>query len=236
MENQKQPDWAWSSFQKERSQLIVPLLVFITIISMFLFGTGDRTNASQSQPALRQESPDTKKEAYYKDEYNSKGEMHSRLIVSHGLQGFVLNNCDEATASIYTQIVKASYIADVKPEIVFAIAWADTQCGKYLTTPNNYGNVNNNDRGNRVGYFTPLEGYQAIVDTLNNKYIGQNYRVGHLTGGGRKALNAEHGCQTAPMGWKCYATSEINHVKNTLRALRVMMNDESIDENYEFRI
>jgi len=138
-------------------------------------------------------------------ELSPKGEAHPDVIVSESLAEWVYNNCDEETV-----------------KVVFAIAWADTNCGQNLTTPNNPGNVNNNDRGNRVGYFTMLDGWKAIVDVLNNKYIGNNTLIGQLSEGGRSIIGSTHTCANAIDGYKCYATSEYNWNKNVQRALASM--------------
>jgi len=171
----------------------------------------------------------------YPDEYNPQGEMHPTLYKSENIKEFVFSHCDTATQEIYPDIIETAKTANIAPSVVFAIAWADTQCGKYLSTPNNYGNVGNNDRGWRVGYFTPLEGWTAIMDTLNNQYLNGINRIGHLSQGGRYNIDTKYSCQNAPMPYKCYATSEFNWNKNVLRALRVIYNDDTIDENWNFR-
>jgi len=80
-----------------------------------------------------------------------------------------------------------------------------------------------------------LEGWQALIDTLNNKYISGIEIVGHLSQGGRYAIGSMYDCANAPAPYKCYATSPENWNKNVLRALSVIYNVD-VYENFTFRI
>jgi hypothetical protein len=172
----------------------------------------------------------------YKDEYNPQGEMHPPLEESDSLQDWVSKHCDKETNEIKDQIIWYSEYNGVKPEAVFAISWADTQCGKHLTESFNYGNVGMTDRGGRVWYENAYEGWTALVDALNNKYMGGLEKVGHLSQGGRNNMEVKHNCPDAPAPYKCYASSPFNHNANVLRALRVMYQDNSINEHFNFRM
>lgn len=160
-----------------------------------------------------------------KGQANSKGEEHPIVIDSGSLKNFIFNNCSRATFAVAEEVQAYATAKGIKPEIVFAIAWADSRCGQDMTTPNNPGNVGNNDRGNRVGHFELIDGWKAIVDTLNNQYMKGLTMVGQLSQGGRtgtilfKGLGAKYSCTDAPAPWKCYATSTENHYNNTIRAL-----------------
>ena len=177
----------------------------------------------------------------YPVQLNSKGEVHSAIKDGNSLKQFVYNNCTQEVHGIYDEIVAYSEGQGIKPEIVFAITWSDSQCGHHLTTPNNYGNVGNNDRGARLGYFTPLEGFKAVIDTLNNKYMSGLVKVGDLSNGGRTGTNiftgtgAQYSCSDAPMPYKCYATSTENWHNNILRALKVI-GVQDVSAEWEFRV
>ena len=192
------------------------------------------TKINEAVDIIESISLPSKGSEFYKAEFNPKGEAHSAIIVGDGLKEFVYNNCDENTLKNFDEIVAYSNSKGIAPEMTFAISWADTMCGRALTTPNNYGNVGNNDRGHRVGYFTPLEGWKALIDVLNNKYLGKNTKVGQLSGGGRVELGSTYDCPNAIMGYKCYATSMYNWNKNVKRALSVMLGRD-ITAEWEYR-
>lgn len=187
-----------------------------------------------AEDALEEVKP-PKRTEYAKQEFNSKGEPHPRLIVSYGLEDFVYNNCSDDVYDVMADTIDYAKEKGIAPQIVYAIAWADTQCGKALTTPFNYGNVANNDRGNRVGYFTPQDGMRAIVDTLNNKYLYGLTKVGQLSQGGRIAIDAKYSCSDAPAPFKCWASSEENWNRNALFALNQMAAGNEVTVNTQFR-
>jgi len=168
--------------------------------------------------------------------HNEQGEKHPDLYTSESLDDWVSKHCDVQTILIKDKIKWYAKYKKIKPEVVFAISWADTQCGAKMATRHNYGNVGNNDRGTRVGFNSAFEGWQAIVDTLNNKYLKGNTVVGQLSGGGRKQIGSKYSCANAIIPYKCYATSFYNWQANTVRALRVIMKDDKIDNNYKIRI
>jgi len=180
-------------------------------------------------------------EGLYTPEVNPQGERHPDLeLVSGGgtkerTAAFVSQHCTTAIIEVWEQAYHYAESQGIRGYMPFVIAWADSQCGKHLSTPNNPGNVNNNDRGNRVGFFTMLEGLNAITDTLNNKYMGGIDKIGHLSQGGRNEIGSKYGCRNAPAPWKCYATSEWNWNKNVTRALSVVYGNP-VDASHEFRI
>lgn len=219
--------------KREVPHLIALLIILSLVVSSL--GNTDVKERVELPSFMRAPRAFANLDSYYKTEYNSKGEVHPPLKLSSDLYTFVESHCNEKTISIYPDIILMAKNASLKPEILFAIAWADTQCGKHMSTPNNYGNVGNNDRGDRRGYFTALEGWEAIAKTLNNKYIGGIQRVGHLSQGGRIKGGSIYDCANAPAPYKCYATSIENWNNNALRALRVIKEDEGIDESFVFR-
>jgi len=110
---------------------------------------------------------------------------------------------------------------NVKPEVIVAIATADSNLGINLRTEYNLGNVHNTATTSR-SYDSWEEGITAIAQTLNNQYLGTHTTIGQLSAGGGGT-------------GKLYATSEYNWNKNVLAALRDMFQDASIDESFEFR-
>jgi hypothetical protein len=178
------------------------------------------------------------------DEFNSKGEMFSRVFKLPALsntwdykdrvKGFVLAHCSKGIRENWEHGYDYAISKGIDGGFLFAIAWADTSCGQNLTTKNNIGNVGNNDRGTRVGFDTVNQAMEAIIDTLTNSYIGQNKVIGGLSGGGRTEIKAQYDCSSAPMGYKCYATSEENWNKNVQRAFSIMTG-MNVDGQLSFR-
>ena len=173
------------------------------------------------------ESNDTK---ILPEEFNPKGEKHPDIIASvySGtdrkvmVNKFVMNNCIPEIQEVWEQAYEYAESNGIHGGMPFLISWADSQCGKHMSTPNNPGNVNNNDRGNRVGFFTMTDGLNAITDTLNNRYMGGIEKIGHLSQGGRNEIGSKYSCAEAPAPFKCYATSEYNWHKNIVRAIMAM--------------
>ncbi len=177
---------------------------------------------------------------YLPDQWNSQGEMHPRVLVSHGetdkdkTRDFVEKHCSAEVQKAWEHGYDYAEANGVKGSFIFAIAWADTECGKTLSTQNNPGNVNNNDRGNRVGFFTMEDGLEAITDTLNNKYLSGIEILGHLSPGGRKEVGSKNECSNAPAPYKCYCSSQENWNTNMKRAL-TSISGEEITGNFSFR-
>jgi hypothetical protein len=163
--------------------------------------------------------------------------QHPVVKGTHDLESFILNNCDKETQKVWTHVAWYATYQGIKPEVVFAISYADSGCGTNLTTENNPGNIGAFDGGSGGwGYSNMFSGYKALVDTLNNSHLKSNYMIGHLSEGGRRKLNAYHRCHTTPDGWKCYATSIENWSYNTVNALRAIYQNKYLDDTFEFRI
>lgn len=165
--------------------------------------------------------------------FNPKGEKHPQIVKGGTIEQFIYSNCTPEVMDVYAEVAEYARANGVNPAMPFAIAWADTGCGSQLSTPNNYGNVGNNDRGDRIGHFTPFDGFKAIVDTLNNQYIGMNQTIGQLSQGGRNVIGSTYACSNAIVGYKCYASSDYNWNFNVLNALNQM--GVQADENWNFR-
>jgi len=177
-----------------------------------------------------------KNEGIIPKDVNSKGEAHPDIIDSQNIADFVFNNCTEPVIDNFDAIVAYAESRGIHPALPFAISWADTGCGKNMATPNNFGNVGNNDRGDRMGFATPIEGFNAIVDVLHNKYMAGNTNIGQLSGGGRTKIGATHPCSAAPAPYKCYATSPENWHNNVTRALGTMLDWSTPVHDWNFRI
>lgn len=174
------------------------------------------------------------------EQSNSKGEAHPDQYFGEGdsekekTRSYVERNCSPEIFEVFDETYDYAKEAGINPSIPFAVIFADSTCGKNLTTPNNPGNVNNNDRGNRVGFFSMEDGINAVTDTLNNKYIGGIKVLGHLSQGGRNEIGSKYQCADAPAPYKCYASGGENWNNNTQRALRAMGN-EDVDGNFLIR-
>ena len=168
---------------------------------------------------------------------NSQGALHPPVYDSfiEGVstkeitRNFVKLNCSNAVYEVFDEAYDYAESKKVSGSFIFAVAWADTSCGKALSTPNNPGNVGNNDRGNRVGFFTMSEGFRALTNALTNKYLGGNTEVWQFSGGGRARHGSKNTCKSAPAPFKCYATSGENWDTNVMRAFEAMgIKDENI--------
>ena len=61
----------------------------------------------------------------------------------------------------------------VDASMVMCIGLSETGLGRYVKSANNVGNVGNNDRGDVAAFKDAKTGVQAIVNTLNNKYLSK---------------------------------------------------------------
>lgn len=138
-----------------------------------------------------------------------------------GLEGFLQTHCSADMHGMADAITRTADRHRVSPEVIVAIAWADSRCGKAITTAFNIGNVGNTDGGQRRAYTSLEEGIEAIAQTLNNKYLGHKTTIGSLSrgGGGTGAV---------------YATSPVNWDFNTRWALGEMLG-YPVTRDYNFR-
>jgi len=83
------------------------------------------------------------------------------------------------------------------------IGVAESGLGRNLTTPNNIGNVGNNDRGDRKGATDIYQGIRMIFQTIDGTWLGDYSRIGELSGQGRAGLGLP-GC--SEKGIFCYAS------------------------------
>jgi len=115
----------------------------------------------------------------------------------------------------------------VYPEALICIAYADTSLWNYLATPNNIGNVGNNDRWDRVWMRTAEAWVNAIWQTLTNRYLGKYSERRQLAG-------------SANPDWPNYATEltqgnrSNNRYNNTLNCIG-MIHNKWVSDKYSFR-
>ena len=166
-------------------------------------------------------------------EYNAKGEQHPTAYKADTLKEWVQKNCSKDTYEVVDQVIWYSKYKGVKPEVVFAIGFADSTCATNLTGKNNPGNVGIY-KGSFFQYNTMFEGWQAIVDTLNNKYLHKNTMIGQLSPGGRNEIKAKNPCNKPVRGYSCYCSSIENWNTNTKRALSSMLG-KNVSANYKIR-
>lgn len=107
-------------------------------------------------------------------------------------------------------------------DVGICIAFAESTLGNYLTTPNNVGNVGNNDRWDRVSFGTALAGARMIYETLNNAYLWKYNTIIELNGYGNK---------NGPK----YATSPYNWQNNVIACLS-KIKGYYVPDDYPFRI
>ena len=110
---------------------------------------------------------------------------------------------------------------NIDKDVVMCIAFAESTLWKYLSTSNNIGNVGNNDRWDRVWFYSAYAGARAIPVTLNNKALGYYHTINQLSRYGNKE-------------GKIYASSPINRQTNVLKCLS-QIKWYYIPEDFPFR-
>lgn len=109
----------------------------------------------------------------------------------------------------------------VYPEVLICIAYADSSLWNFLKTANNFGNVGNNDRGDKVSFITPEAGVNAIGKTLNNGNLSYISTINMLSRYGNKT-------------WMVYATAPENHFNNVANCIGMIRN-KWVPDNFKFR-
>lgn len=153
-----------------------------------------------------------------------------------GIDNFLKVNGAEFVSAKGRLFNAVGVIYRINPELLVCIAQADSSLGNALKSKNNIGNVGNNDRGSVVHYDTLEDGIKAIGATLNNQYLKGNTTLGQLSQGGREIAGAKNDCANSASPYKCYATSKFNWNNNVKLCLRNILQDDSIDETFNFRI
>jgi murein DD-endopeptidase MepM/ murein hydrolase activator NlpD len=93
----------------------------------------------------------------------------------------------------------------VDPLMGICVGFAETSF-KNFKTPNNIGNVGNNDRGDEVEYVSPIVGARALYSVLNNKYLWGYHTLNELS----RFWNNDS---------FIYASSPYNRQRNVMRCL-----------------
>ena len=110
---------------------------------------------------------------------------------------------------------------NIDKDMVICIAFAESTLGKYLSTNANIGNVGNNDRGDRVPFYSAYAWARAIPVTLNNGYLWDYHTINQLSRYGNK-------------DGQIYASSPINWQTNVLKCLS-QIKWYYIPEDFPFR-
>lgn len=110
---------------------------------------------------------------------------------------------------------------NIDRDMVICVAFAESTLWNHLSTSNNIWNVWNNDRWDRVAYWTPYEWARLIALTLNNAYLGNYHTINQLS----RYWNIE---------WKIYASSPINRQTNVLKCLS-KIKGYTVPEDFPFR-
>ena len=110
---------------------------------------------------------------------------------------------------------------NIDKDMVICIAFAESTLGKYLSTNANIGNVGNNDRGDRVPFYSAYAWARAIPVTLNNAYLWNYDTINQLSRYGNK-------------DGQIYASSPINWQTNVLKCLS-QIKWYYIPEDFPFR-
>lgn len=115
----------------------------------------------------------------------------------------------------------ASKDTNIDKDVVMCIAFAESTLGHYLSTSNNIGNVGNNDRWDRVPFYSALMWARSIPLTLNNDFLWDYHTIKQLSRYGNK-------------DGKIYASSPINRQTNVLKCLS-QIKGYYIPEDFPFR-
>jgi hypothetical protein len=110
---------------------------------------------------------------------------------------------------------------NIDKDMVICIAFAESTLWKYLSTSNNIWNVWNNDRWDRVPFYSAYVWARAIPVTLNNAYLWKYHTINQLS----RYWNKD---------WKIYASSPINRQTNVLKCLS-QIKGYYIPEDFPFR-
>lgn len=131
----------------------------------------------------------------------------------------LLSHYDNSAPYEVRQVVARIY--RVYPEALICIAYADTSLGNFLKTPNNIGNVGNNDRWDTLSYSTQEAGVNAIGKVLTNQYLWDYNTIDQLS----RAFN---------LTGKIYASSTDNRHNNVTNCIGMIRN-KGIPDNFAFR-
>lgn len=110
---------------------------------------------------------------------------------------------------------------NIDKDMVICVAFAESTLWKHLSTSNNIWNVWNNDRGDRVPFYSAYVWARAIPVTLNNAYLWKYHTINQLS----RYWNKD---------WKIYASSPINRQTNVLKCLS-QIKWYYIPEDFPFR-
>jgi hypothetical protein len=125
---------------------------------------------------------------------------------------------------IYKQVAfreDASKWTNVDKDVLMCIAFAESTLWRFLSTDNNIWNVGNNDRWDRIWFYSALVWARSIGLTLNNKFLWEYHTIKQLS----RYWNKD---------WNIYASSQINRQTNVLKCLS-QIKWYYIPEDFPFR-
>jgi hypothetical protein len=128
--------------------------------------------------------------------------------------------------------IDESLDGNIDPSFVICIWLAESTLWNNLSTAFNVWNVWNNDRWDRVAYKNAEEWIYAIVQTLNNRFLGNYSYLAQLSWWWRKEVWLS-GCWESPTEY-CYASSMDNWHNNMKRCLS-HLKWVYVDDYYKFR-
>lgn len=111
--------------------------------------------------------------------------------------------------------------AGIDASLVMCIGMAETRMGRYVKSPFNVGNVGNTDGGDVMAFKDAKSGVQAMVNTLNNKYLSKYDTIDMLSRWGNEDD-------------QIYASSSANWHDNLIKCLSALKG-RFVEDNMSFR-
>ncbi|MCS6983231.1 MAG: peptidoglycan DD-metalloendopeptidase family protein [Candidatus Absconditabacterales bacterium] len=162
---------------------------------------------------------------YLQDIYRRPRDLYKvEFIPGSSLNERRQNFLDLYAVGIYRSLafwMDAAAGSNIDLDVGICIGFAESSMGRFLTTENNIGNVGNNDRGDRIGFNSALEGARLIYSTLNNQYLGHYHTIIELNGYGNKR-------------GAIYASSPYNRQNNVVKCLS-MIKGYYVPDDFPFR-
>lgn len=124
-------------------------------------------------------------------------------------------------AEYWDTFIHVARVYEVYPEVLLCVTYADSSVGTQLKTKWNWGNVWNNDRGDKVWFANLEQGINAIGRVLNNQYLWSKNTIWEFS---------PYSGGTAPF----YATSPENWEINVLNCMG-MIHNKKITGDFQIR-
>jgi len=118
--------------------------------------------------------------------------------------------------------VEEAFEWDIDPSFLMCIWLAETWLGNHLKTAYNVWNIWNTDSGSTWTFTNPRNGIYWMVNTLNNRYLGEYESIDMLS----RYWNKD---------WAIYASSP-DHWHNNISKCLTSLKREYIPDDYKFRL